>query len=659
MFSNFIKRASLQQKLTTIIMLTSLVVLLLASGSFILSKTFSYRQSLVNRLSSTAGILGTNAQAAIALKKKHIVEQILASLKSEPDITSAYVFTPEGKPVAHYLGSHSISNISVNRDDLALVIADKKTHYFFDKRRLTLFSPIQDSNRLNGVIVLQADLSELYLFIYQFTGATLAVYVLLALIALLLSSRMQVIISRPIEELAGIINDVTLNKNFSIRAEQTTTDEIGNLIHGFNSMLEQIEIRDAQLNDHQHNLEKLVLQRTTELQKATQTAEQASQVKSQFLAKMSHEIRTPMIGIMGMAEQLSIASLPETERRLAITVHKSGETLLEILDDVLDFSKNEAGRLILENIPFSLHAVCEEAIALFTEQAHNKGLGLICHIKETCENQYIGDPLRIKQILLNLIGNAVKFTSEGAIVLTASSRASERDTALKLTVTDTGIGIPPEAQEKVFDSFCQADNTMARKYGGSGLGLTIVRQLAEMMGGNCGMQSTQDQGSTFWVDLPLPPAEDKTTTAPEDPPIISSATDIKKQRNHNRKILLVEDNVTTQQLLSLILDKSGYTFDIAANGVLALSALQATTYDLIFMDCEMPEMDGFETTQMIRETNTKIPIIALTAHIHKEEIRRCLQAGMNDYLNKPFRQQQLLDVLDKWLPPETGDRRAI
>lgn len=659
------RKASLKQKLTTIIMLISLVVLSLAAGSFLVSKVFSYRQSMVNRLSTTAGIIGTNAKPAILLKKHAVATQILGSLANEPDIASAYIFSIDGEPIAHYLGRNNAGDKSgISREEIARVIDEKRTRYTFDSRHLVLFAPILEAENFSGVVVLQSDLTELYQFITQFIATSFVVLLLLALIAYLLSSRMQAIISRPIRELAGTIAEVSTNNNFSIRAKQSTEDEVGTLIQGFNSMLEQLETRDEQLEAYRQNLEETVQQRTgelykanlelqqviKELQEAKLTAELASQAKSQFLAKISHEIRTPMIGIMGMAEQLTAAELPESERRMARTVLKSGETLLSILNDVLDFSKIESGKLTLEEIPFSLQEVCEEVTSIFIDQANEKGLRLICHVKEECRGPFLGDPLRIKQILLNLVGNAVKFTEEGTVELTVEGEGARGE--VNLTIADTGIGIPENIQETIFESFAQADNSMARTYGGSGLGLAIVRQLTHLMGGHCRLHSAPGEGSTFRIELQLQPTSQ--STAPEKRTKTTPSTSSAKRATPTHRILLVEDNPTTQQLIRLILDKSGFHFDIQANGLLAIEALESSAYDLILMDCEMPDMDGFEATRQIRKKDTQTPIIALTAHVRTEEIDRCLQAGMNDCLNKPFRQKQLLDILDKWLPTVSG-----
>lgn len=664
-------KATLQQKLTAIITLISLIVLLLASGTFILSKVVSYRQETLNKFDSITAILGTNLETAITLKKKHVINSILASLKNEPEVTAAYVFSDEGKPLAHFLnnsGNLSTEVLSLNQDDVMSVIQNDVSQHFYSHRDLIYYTPIHGNSGIVGVIGLQANLSTLYYFIYQFIASTVAVFLLLLLIAFLLAARLQKIISRPIRDLAKTVETISADNDFSSRAEPGTGDEIGDLIQGFNSMLSQLEERDIQLQEYQHNLENLVMQRTRELQNsnidlqqanrelklAKMDAEQASKAKSQFLAKMSHEIRTPMIGILGMAEQLTKSSLQEDEQRLAMTVHRSGETLLSILDDVLDFSKIEAGKLELEQIPFSIQDICEDVISIFADHAAEKKLRLFCHIDEDCSGRFLGDPIRIKQILLNLVSNAVKFTHKGEVVLTASCSGGDQENTVWLAVTDTGIGIVETAQDEIFDSFSQADNSMTRKFGGSGLGLSIVRQLTHLMGGSCGLQSTPGKGSTFWIVLDLPrvdfeKAQDKKITLVGDKREKQPAPPFSDTR-----ILLVEDNPTTQQLLTLILGKAGCHLEISPNGARAIEIMQEADYDLVFMDCEMPDMDGFEATRILRERNYQTPIIALTAHVGEKDMARCFESGMNDCLSKPFRQQQLLDVMGKWLPGQTN-----
>ncbi len=664
--------ATLKQKLTAIIMLISLIVLLLASGSFVLSKVASYRQETLNRLATITGILGTNLETAVTLRHKHVVTQLLSSLENEPEISAAYVFSKDGTPLAHFFkdgpGKRTAKRIlDISREDVLWTLESGRSRHAFSHGKLVYHAPINGDSGTEGVISLQVNLASLYQFIYRFIASTVAVFLLLALIAFLLTSRMQEIISRPIRDLAKTVDRVTTSNDFSIRANLLTTkDEVGDLVNGFNSMLEQIQARDNQLEEYRQNLEELVLQRTRELtqtnselqqairelKSAKRVAEEASQAKSQFLAKMSHEIRTPMIGIMGMAEQLTEAPLPESERGLALTVQKSGETLLGILDDVLDFSRIEAGRMELEEIRFSLRDLCRDAISIFSRQAAEKGLRLSCHIDDNCSGRFLGDPLRIKQILINLVSNAVKFTAAGEVVLTASCTGASSERTVWLAVTDTGIGIPGEAQDEIFESFSQADNTMTRKFGGSGLGLAIVRQLTHLMGGTCGLQSTPGKGSTFWVVLDLPVAGDDTDSVPVAEPLSGEQT-AAMTASRRPRILLVEDNLTTQQLLRLILDKADCDLDIRENGRLAIETLRDNSYDLIFMDCEMPGMDGFETTRTLREEECRTPIIALTAHVRKEDISSCFEAGMNDYLSKPFRQKQLLDIISKWLPQET------
>ncbi len=437
----------------------------------------------------------------------------------------------------------------------------------------------------------------------------------------------------PLDRLTDTVRN--LGHGEQARAEVDGASEFRELARSFNAMAEEIAAREAQLRA------------TNEaLRAARDTAQHALAARSAFLATMSHEIRTPMNGVLGMAALLEDDITDETQRERVRMLRSAGEALLTILNDVLDLSKIEVGRLEVEAIPFDLRALCRDVTRLFAAPAQQRGIGLTLALSPRLAATVLGDPTRVRQVLVNLVGNALKFTERGEVVI-AVTRDGDR---VKISVRDTGIGIAPETVERLFEPFSQADSSFARRYGGTGLGLAISHRLAELMRGSLRVTSAPGAGSEFTLDVPLPAV----TEAPRRPNTITAPRARVASTEHARRgvVLAAEDNEVNRKLLGALLARMGYESVLVNDGAAVIEAARARRFDAVLMDCQMPVVDGFDATRAIRKAETAgrhIPIIALTANAMTGDRERCLEAGMDDYLTKPIKPRDLEETLARWV----------
>lgn len=515
---NFLRDLSIKTKLTLVIMTTCTLLLIVIGSVVLVSQIYASRVSLKQEVAILADSLSENLRQPLVLGKFQDAEGLLDSLVRQKNIQAAYLFDHDGAPVAQYL----------NQQDSAFILAALRTDFQPANRlfwttpgqvrvlsgwhHFSSFSPIHYEGIRVGTLYLLSDLHNLYENLYTVAFGSLLAFLLLLSFSWLLAGFLQKPVSAPVLELAGLMHDISDFKDYSIRAGKTTRDEIGVLVDGFNNMLEQIESHQRSLAEHQQHLENMVAARTRELQVAVaelkvarEQADSANEAKSDFLSRMTHELRTPLIGVLGMNELMARTHLSDQQNVLVQTIQKSGEELLQLISDVLDFSRIEAGKLSLDVNEVELHRVIEDVVRLLAPQASDKGLLLVSDIPLDAARKVRVDETRLRQILMNLIGNALKFTNAGSIVVSLEADRQESGCGeFTLKVSDTGCGVDEASAGRIFDVFYQADGGNDRSSSGAGLGLAIVKQLVDLMKGDVRFFSTSGQGSCFQVSLTLP-----------------------------------------------------------------------------------------------------------------------------------------------------------
>jgi signal transduction histidine kinase/DNA-binding response OmpR family regulator len=636
---------SIKFKLMFISVLSSGIALLAFGGILFFYEITFVKKSMVNNLQVQVDIISENSLASLAFRDESTTKKNLGALRHNSDILYAGIYDKSH----NLLGSYQKPEYSVS----VLLPLDQLEHVsslMDDEGFIQIIQPLYLDNELLGYLLLRGSYESFYGKLYNYAHTILLALAIALIVSLSMSLRLQRIISRPIIRVAKFINRVTESKTYTERAKKETNDELGILVVAFNQMLEQLDLSlqkrdeaEQALAHHLEHLQETIDEQTKDLQEVAATADAANRSKSDFLANMSHEIRTPMNAIIGMTHLAQSAELNPKQKGYLRKIDSAAQSLLCIINDILDFSKIEAGRLDLEHSPFSLDELLGNLADLVGFNAEEKGLEIIFSVAPDVPRRFLGDPLRLGQVLLNLTNNAVKFTEQGEIVISVSVESlDDQQCRLHFAIRDSGIGMTREQTQGLFKAFTQADSSITRRYGGTGLGLAICRQLVGMMNGEISVESVPKQGSTFRFTVCLG-LEPSFAVAIESTPVDF----------HGKRILVVDDSFFGREILSVMLDSVGFAVETAASGFEALERIRSSheagqPFDLVLMDWRMPDMDGIETATRIKSDTclAKTPaVLMITAFGREDMARKAKEAGLDGFLLKPIMESALINTI--------------